>query len=450
MGISALSQRVNMVTTSKSADMQSPMSLVAHFRELVRRPRQWVWHGFVARRTLTLITGEPGVGKTVIGLQMAASVTRGLLVPVPPHNASKTFNVHAEMKTDPGDVLLLTAHDSLSDAVIEWIEASGADSDHLYFLRDHLEVDHQTTPAETEQKKKGGAAGWQQKLDRLEAAIGQLHEQGADLRMILIDPIEQILSPATRPTDRLQIVERLQQLAVSSGAAIVIIANSTPAGMGRNGFRSVSTGHLELATAARSVLMVAHDLEHLDLRLLIPVKVNLAPFRAGLSFRIEQIRDEAHPVTGSKVAVHWGEEPIAQTAQDYFQNAKALMRNRLILEEDDEISRASRWLKEQLSDGTGFASEIRNDAARSEISDATLNRAFHRLACRSIKIMPNKWCWRLPMEEYNSDQLRRDTRVEEKRKHRLHCAYEWEGSAPFDQTAVDELLERSRPSDDSS
>ena len=110
-----------------------PQELFARFREVVRRPREWVWHGLVARRSLTLLTGEPGSGKTIAALQMAASVTRGLLVPVPPQNSHKTYKVHPEMQTDPGDVLLLTANDSLSESVAEWIDASEADVDRIYF-----------------------------------------------------------------------------------------------------------------------------------------------------------------------------------------------------------------------------------------------------------------------------------------------------------------------------
>jgi len=44
-------------------------------------PVEWVWEGLVPRRNLTLLTGDPGIGKSLVTLQVAAMVTRGVTNP---------------------------------------------------------------------------------------------------------------------------------------------------------------------------------------------------------------------------------------------------------------------------------------------------------------------------------------------------------------------------------
>jgi len=46
--------------------------------DVARRPVNWLWPGRVPSGKLTLVAGDPGLGKSLVALDIAARVTRGL------------------------------------------------------------------------------------------------------------------------------------------------------------------------------------------------------------------------------------------------------------------------------------------------------------------------------------------------------------------------------------
>jgi hypothetical protein len=84
--------------------------------EVQPRPVQWLWEGRIPMGKVTLLDGEPGAGKSLLALDLAARVSRGAAMPL---NRAKPDG--------PADVILFNADDSLSDTVRPRLEASGAD-----------------------------------------------------------------------------------------------------------------------------------------------------------------------------------------------------------------------------------------------------------------------------------------------------------------------------------
>jgi hypothetical protein len=44
-------------------------------------PVSWLWKPYISRRKLTIVEGDPGIGKTWLMLQIAAAVSRGARLP---------------------------------------------------------------------------------------------------------------------------------------------------------------------------------------------------------------------------------------------------------------------------------------------------------------------------------------------------------------------------------
>src|SRR5262249_49196176 len=82
----------------------------------------WHWQGRIARGKIALVIGEPGVGKSHIGDDVAARTTRELPWP---------DGGHAER----GDVVLLAAEDGLADTVRPHIDRQGGDRARVHVLR---------------------------------------------------------------------------------------------------------------------------------------------------------------------------------------------------------------------------------------------------------------------------------------------------------------------------
>src|SRR5579862_7743263 len=74
----------------------------------------WLWPGRVARGKLTLLCGDPGVGKSMLALDLAARVTNGAAWP------------DGAVPCPAGSALLLCGEDDLADGVLPRLFAAAA------------------------------------------------------------------------------------------------------------------------------------------------------------------------------------------------------------------------------------------------------------------------------------------------------------------------------------
>lgn len=54
-----------------------PLPTITRLDRIEERPLSWLWDGVVPLGKLTLIAGDPGVGKSLVTLDLAARVSRG-------------------------------------------------------------------------------------------------------------------------------------------------------------------------------------------------------------------------------------------------------------------------------------------------------------------------------------------------------------------------------------
>ena len=88
----------------------------------------WLWYPRIPRRKVTLIEGDPGLGKSWITLAIATAVTLGKGLP------------DCEL-IEPGNVLLLSAEDGLGDTVKPRLETLGADVSRVFAIDKPITLD---------------------------------------------------------------------------------------------------------------------------------------------------------------------------------------------------------------------------------------------------------------------------------------------------------------------
>jgi putative DNA primase/helicase len=90
---------------------------------------EWLWPNRIPMGKVTLIIGDPGLGKSLLTIYIAAIVTTGNAWPdLPKENANK------------GSVILLTAEDDIADTVRPRMDAAGADPKKVEIIK-CVEVD---------------------------------------------------------------------------------------------------------------------------------------------------------------------------------------------------------------------------------------------------------------------------------------------------------------------
>src|SRR6185437_4891870 len=79
-------------------------------------PIHWLWHGYLATRKVTMLNGEPGHGKSLVSLDIAARITTGQDWPDEQKNL-----------LPPSSVILLTEEEDPADTVLPRFLAAGGD-----------------------------------------------------------------------------------------------------------------------------------------------------------------------------------------------------------------------------------------------------------------------------------------------------------------------------------
>src|SRR4051812_6408341 len=79
---------------------------------------RWLWEGRIPFGKVTILEGDPGVGKSTMALDLAARVSRGAGMP-----ATRGTSDEAPA----GTVIIYSGDDGLSDTVRPRLEAAGAD-----------------------------------------------------------------------------------------------------------------------------------------------------------------------------------------------------------------------------------------------------------------------------------------------------------------------------------
>jgi putative DNA primase/helicase len=341
----------------------------------------WAWEGLVPMGKLSLMTGDPGVGKSLVALQVAAMMTRGQTCPPDLTGAEPSLVREGEDAAYPRGVLVLSAADDPQDTVLPRLIAAGADPSLVYFLKGHVaeepddELDHELDEF---QGPKYRPFQLSQDLDKLTWCLEELSQQEIDVGLIVIDSIDRFIGTTEKKSDRIELVAQLADLAARSQAAVLVTANTSM----KAGSRGGTVVYQELLNAARSVLMVAEDLDDSERRLVLPVKHNLTARPETVSFVVQD------------GVVRWETEPVEISAADYLARRKA--KNPLHRADDQEIDRVMMWLKEELGSGPVAAASVQRRASENEISYGTLRRAFKSLEGKATKTQ-NQWFWSLPV-----------------------------------------------------
>jgi len=344
------------------------------------KPVRWLWPGRIARGKLTIIAGEPGLGKSQITASIAAVVTTGGRWPVD------------RQQCKPGHVLILSAEDDPADTLRPRLDAAGADLSRVHVV-DGVIV---------------GYAGDGSRKDRtftLQAdvqALGLKLAELGDVVAVVIDPITAYLgdTDSHKNADVRGLLAPLSDLAARHDASIIAISHLTKA-VGAKALMRV-TGSLAFVAAARAAYLVTTDPQDKTRRLFLPMKNNLGPDVTGLAFHIEgaTISSPAGPLETSRVL--WDSEPVPMTADEAMQAESASGST-------SALKAASDWLQETLASGPVAATDVFDRAKAEGISKKTLQRASKATKVQKAKgAMEGGWEWSLPPKVAKSAE---DTQV---------------------------------------
>ena len=325
---------------------------------------EWLWPQRIPVGKLTLLGGDPGLGKSYLTLDLASRISLG--GPWPDGGDAPENNV-----------LIVTAEDGLSDTVRPRLDLLDADVSRIYSI-------------DITVKK-----GQQDEALSLDEHLGQIEETIASRHagLLIIDPILAIMGRRTdtfKTSEVRPVLARLAGMAERTRCAVLAVMHLNKKSSEGNAIYRL-TASLDFGAAARSVLIVGNNPDDPKRRVLVSAKSNLSAPPAALGFHFSERGDFV-----------WEQETLDIDAQSLLsvpQNS----------EKKGAMAEAESFLREVLGDGAQNAAQVYREAKEADISAITLRRARGRLGVLAVRTSKGNegngyWVWQLPENPEDDSQ----------------------------------------------
>ena len=216
----------------------------------------WLWPGRLALGKLALLDGDPGLGKSLLTLDLCARLSTGRPMP--------------DGSPGPGvcNSLVLNAEDSEQDTIRPRLLALGADLERIFVLRPHEDP--------------GELLRLPTHTGMLEAALAQ-----TQARLVVLDPVIAFLDRGVCYQSDQSVrtaLQPLSALAKQAGCAVNLVRHLNKQEGGRSLYRGA--GSIGFQGACRSTWLVGADPTQPGRRVLAQVKNSLAPPQPSLAFTL--------------------------------------------------------------------------------------------------------------------------------------------------------------------
>jgi putative DNA primase/helicase len=217
----------------------------------------WIWPGYLAKGKLTLLGGDPDLGKSLVCMDAAAILSKGRHWP-------------GGQRAKVGATLFICSEDGIADTIRPRAEAAEADLNLLHVFESTLIKDG---------KRK--SFNLRDDLDMLGAAINEVDNAA----LVVVDAITSYMGAidSHRTTDVRAVLEPIAGFAEHHGVSILGVTHPPKAASG-NALRAF-TGSFAFVAAPRVAFFVTSEPET-DRRLLLPVKNNIGTKAKGQGYYI--------------------------------------------------------------------------------------------------------------------------------------------------------------------
>jgi len=222
----------------------------------------FLWDPYIPLGKLTLLEGDPGLGKTFLSLNICTAISKGWPLPGVDGRPGDALKL--------GNVLFMSAEDAPADTLAPRLEKMGADRSRIILLTG-WKVD------ETEEEDRTFTL---QDANVLRAALEQVKPA-----LVVVDPLQGYIGAIDfhRANETRPVLSALGKLADEFQCAVLAIRHLSK-GNGKALYRGL--GSIDFTAAARSVMLVGQDPDS-GKKALVHVKSSCAQNGPALGFEID-------------------------------------------------------------------------------------------------------------------------------------------------------------------
>jgi len=320
----------------------------------------WLWPGRIPFGKVTLLVGDPGLGKSFVSLYLASRLSTG-------------SPLQGETEKPPKiTTLLLSAEDDLADTIRPRLNQMDADVTRIFAFKGVIEKDKDERDIE--------------RMVRLDTDLTALEQQVVETgaRFVVVDPINAYMgkTDGNQDIDLRRVLNPLAMIASRHKVAILVVTHSNKRSEGNKLHRVM--GSLAYVGLARSVLAVGADPDAPGRCNMVQIKNNLAAQAGGLGYRIIQ---------GEVV---WDSDPVSLTPDTVFDGATGARGK----PEADEKTKSVDFLRNLLANGEVYSKDVYAEADAVGLSKRTVDRAKVEMNVKMRREgfgTGGKWYWSLPV-----------------------------------------------------
>jgi putative DNA primase/helicase len=349
----------------------APLPKLIKASDVVSRPINWLWPGWIAGGKLHIIGGAPGLAKTTIALAFAATISAGGRWP------------DGTRCAEQGDAVIWSGEDGIADTLKPRLEAMGANLEHVHFV--------------------GGIpdASGDRPFDPASDMRGLLHVL-ADLptvRLVIVDPVvSAVAGDSHKNAEVRRGLQPLVDFGEKLGIAVIGITHFSKGTAGRDPLERL-TGSIAFGALARLVFGAAKlkDEDGEEYRAFVRIKSNIGEDGGGFRYDVDY-SDVGNGVIGSHIL--WGES-IEGAAREILRDDS----NAGDPDEQSAAGEARQFLESLLSDGPMRAGDVQKEGRGAGFSESAIRRAGDKLkVLRHKDGMRGGWVWTLPTKASTSPE----------------------------------------------
>lgn len=313
------------------------------FRQLSKyeaKSPNWFWEPYIPYGMITILEGDPGLGKTFVALYLASRLSAGGTLPSD-HKLAKQGVAYLSYEDDP-NYTLRPRGDNM-----------GGDPKRIHVLDSDFVLDSEG-------------------FKKLEKLI-----EDKSIGLVVIDPFVAAISSKTdmyRSNSIREVLNELKVIAAAHDCAIILVRHLTKTQHEKAIYQG--GGSMDYIGAARSALRVSVHPEDADKRVMVHIKHNIGPPGVSWAFRLQ---DKGK---GKIPELVW-EGECSIRAEDLVNSSAR---------KTSPIECAREFLMRELSNKPRPADIIKEIAQQEGIADRTLTRARDDLGIKPYQ-KRRKWYW---------------------------------------------------------
>lgn len=320
--------------------------------DIESKPVHFFWNPYIPQGMLTLISGDPGLGKSWITMDIAARASTGRDMPGGKRRGKPM---------PPRKVILMNYEDSPEHTIIPRLEILGADRSNIIMPDRGFTLDA------------GGVMLLEDQIK--EASVG----------FVFIDPIVAALGATVNMNQANEVravMGALGQVAHRTHTSIIAVRHLRKAGRGDGGKDIYAgLGSIDFTASVRSELMVEQT--KTGEKIVKHIKCNVGPLGPALHYHYDIKTTEERGEPRYTTRFEWLGEYAGTDIYDISKGHAAPKRDG-----------ARDWLKDYLRDGPKVVGDVYKAAKLAGISQDTLKRAKNGMV-KSTQTGVNLWQWEL-------------------------------------------------------